>query len=164
MNPDKLYDVRRVVEAYVDAQRPPYPHEDFRTFWKNRLSALESAYGIRMDFDGVRSDGVRVLWMHFSSVAHSLLVLEGPRAGVLEDTLLNDAIERVDSPTLKLRETEALLHAHLKAARDAHYQLLESLFSLLWGPIEKALSSRDLAKLGFDDSTEPKVWDYYDEM
>ena len=36
----KMYDERAVVLAYIDAQRPPYPHEDFRLFRQARLEAL----------------------------------------------------------------------------------------------------------------------------
>jgi hypothetical protein len=47
MATDKIYDERAVVLAYIDAQRPAYPHEDFRSFRQARLRALEDAYNIR---------------------------------------------------------------------------------------------------------------------
>lgn len=164
MSTNKIYDLRAVVEAYVDAQRPPYPHEDFRTFRKKRLAALESAYGIRIALDGIRERNLLPLSMHFNAVTSSLLGLAGPRAAYLEDSLINTTIARVDTPRLKLIETEALLHDHLKACRQAHLELLDALFVVLWGPIEHPITSTDLAKLGFDDAAEPKIWNYYDEM
>jgi hypothetical protein len=158
------YDERAVVMAYVDAQRPPYPHEDFREFRRAKLAALESAYQLQMSHAGMSTVQRASLWMLFQATADSFLKLGGSRAGLLEDSLINATVERVDTPELALRATEARLSAHLEQAREAHLQLLTSLFRVLWGPIEKPCDAADLVKLGFDPSTEPKLSDYYDEM
>lgn len=164
MRSSKVYGPREVVVAYVDAQRPPYPHGDFRVFWRGRLAALESAYDIRMDPDGLPQTRAAVLWMLFSATVQSFLDMRGPRAGFLEDSLLNVVIEQSDTAELKLRETESRLHSHLEEARKAHLDLLEGLFVCIWGPLEHPLTSAELAARGFDDSTEPQICDYHDEM
>jgi Transposase IS66 family len=48
--------------------------------------------------------------------------------------------------------------------RAANLDFLTRLFLLLWGPIERPLSSADLLAFNFDDSKEPQLSDYYDEM
>jgi hypothetical protein len=160
----KVYDVRAVVVAYVDTLRSPYPHEDFRAFRKKRLAALEAAYGIRMNSEGAQASGAAPLWMLFGAVADSFLGLRGPRAGFLDDSLINTTLDRVDTELLRLRETEALLQSHLSASREAHLRLLESLFCMLWGAIEQPVTSADLRARGFDDASEPQLHDYYDYM
>lgn len=160
----KVWDERQVILAWVDAERPPYPHEDFRTFRRARLAALESAYRIRFSHEALASMEQKALWMLFESTRASYLALRGPREGFLDDSLLNVVLERVDTPELKVRETEEKLYVHLEECREAHLQMLMSLYRFLFGPIETPLTSADLARLGFDDETEPKIWDYYDEM
>jgi hypothetical protein len=160
MSVSKVYDSRAVVLAYVDAQRPPYPHEDFRTFRRARVRALESAYGIRTSVDGASSPP---LWMLFNATVQSYLGLGGPRAGFLDDSLINTTLERLDSQG-QLRETEVRLHTHLEQCRELHLELLEGLFALLWGPIRDPVTVERLRELGFDEAKEPQWIDYVDDM
>ncbi len=102
--------------------------------------------------------------MLFAATADSLLKLDGPRAGFLEDSLINTTIDRIDTPVLALRETEAKLSLHLNEAREAHLQLLTSLFQVLWGAIEKRCTNADLARFGFDATAEPKLYNYFNDM
>src|SRR5215831_18767170 len=160
----KMYDERAVVLAYVDAQRPPYPHEDFRRFRRARLEALEHAYGISLSMDGVVDRSARSLWMLFSAAVDSYLGLRSPRDGFLEDSLINETIDGLNESGLQIREVEAKLHAHLDDCRDANIEMLTRLFIILWGRIERPVSSADLRTSTFDDSKEPRLSDYYDEM
>lgn len=164
MSVQEQFDEQAVVAAYLDAQRPAYPHEDFRTFRRAKLTALEAAYGIELSHRGVTSGPSTSLWMLFQATAESFLNLGGPRAGFLEDSLINTTLERADNPQLALRETEARLHKHLRQAREAHLELLVGLFKALWGPIEKPCTVSDLVAFGFDPSTEPKMQDYFEFM
>jgi hypothetical protein len=98
MKTPAIYDELAVVLAYVDAQRPPYPHEDFRRFRRARLRALEEAYGIRISWEGVKSPNSRGLWMLFDATVNTYLGLRGPRDGFLEDSLINTTIDRLGVP------------------------------------------------------------------
>ena len=158
------YDERAIVIAYLDAQRPAYPHEDFRTFRRSKLAALEAAYRIRISYDGLTPERPSSLWMLFQATADSFLKLGGPRAGFLDDSLINVTLERVDTPELALRETETKLYLHLDKTQEAHLELLTKLFRLLWGPIENPCTPADLARVGFDAGAEPKLHDYFDDM
>jgi len=164
MSNSTIYDERAVVLAYVDAQRPPYPHEDFRRFRRARLEVLEKAYRIRISLEGVSAPNSRILWMLFRGAVDSYLNLEGPRDGFLEDGLINVTIDRLGGTGMELRAIEDKLYMHLSECRTAHLELLTRLFVLLWGPIERPLSSADLRSHSFDDSKEPRLSDYYDEM
>jgi hypothetical protein len=164
MSNSKIYDERAVVLAYVDAQRPPYPHEDFRRFRRARLQALENVYQIRISLDGVSSPSSRSLWMLFAGAVDSYLKLVGPRDGFLEDSLINVTIDRLGDPGMVLRAVEDKLYMHLRECRAAHLEFLTRLFVILWGPIVRPVSSADLHSYSFDDSKEPQLSDYYDEM
>lgn len=160
----RRYDEHAVVLAYVDARRPPYPHQDFAVFRRQRLAALEAAYGFSMSMASARNAKAAPLWMLFDATVDSYLALRGPRAGFLEDSLINTTLEKVDDPTAHVRETEARLHALLQAARAAHLEMLHGLFLLIMGPIASPVSSADLIRFGCDDSKEPVLSDYYDDM
>lgn len=164
MSNSTIYDERAVVLAYVDAQRPPYPHEDFRCFRRARLRALEDAYRISISREGVKSLESLCLWMHFSVSVASYLSLTGPRDGYLEDTLLNTTIDRLGETGAELLALEDKIYMHLKECRIAHVEFLTRLFVILWGPIKRPVSSADLRFYSFDDSKEPVLSDYYDVM
>jgi hypothetical protein len=164
MGAPKMYDERAVVLAYIDAQRPPYPHEDFRLFRQARLEALQRAYRISISMDGVTDPSARSLWILFSAAVDSYLGLRSPRDGFLEDSLINGTIDGLGESGSHLRQVEAKLHSHLRECRDASIEMLIQLFIVLWGRIEQPVSSADLRTLTFDDSKEPRLSDYYDEM
>ncbi|SRR6266496_2594797 len=160
----KIYDERAVVLAYIDAQRPPYPHENFRLFRRARLDALENAYRIRISMEGVLDPSARSLWMLFSAAVDAYLGLRSPRDGFLEASLINGTLDGLGESGLQIKELETKLHTHLNDCRDANIEMLTRLFIILWGPIERPVSSADLRTPTFDDSNEPRLSDYYDEM
>jgi hypothetical protein len=159
-----VYDERAVVLAYVDAQRPPYPHEDFRRHRQARLRALEEAYGISVSQDGARASGALALWMLFSAAVSSYLGLRSPREGFSEDGLINVKIEGLGAAGQEIRAVEERLRAHLEACREAHLELLTKLFVGIWGPIDRPLKVGDLQAYSFDEATEPTWLDYVDEI
>jgi hypothetical protein len=160
----KTYDERAVVLAYIDAQRPPYPHEDFRLFRRARLDALEHAYRIRISMEGVRDPSARSLWMLFSAAVNTYLGLRSPRDGFLEDSFINRTLDALGESGLQIKELETKLSTHVNDCRDANVEMLTRLFIVLWGRIEQPVSSVDLRTPTFDDSNEPLLSDYYDEM
>src|SRR5205814_7525172 len=95
--PDLYYDERGLIVAFVDACRPPYPHQDFQTFRQARLRALERAFGLRLSADEIPDIQASVLWMHFQATVRSFLALDGPGAGLLEGGLLERAIDERDN-------------------------------------------------------------------
>jgi hypothetical protein len=160
----RVYDERAVVRAYLDAQRPAYPHEDLRRFRRGRLDALEKVYEIRLSADGLSTSQQVVLWMLFSSAAESALSLRGPREGFLDDSLLNVTIERLGDAGTELLESESDVRQRVGELRGAYESLLVRLFVSIWGPIAAPVTSAELRRVGFDDEAEPRITDYFDEM
>ena len=159
-----VYDERAVVLAYVDAQRPPYPHEDFRRHRQARLRALEQAYGISVSQDGARASGALALWMLFSAAVSSYLGLRSPREAFSEDGLINAKIEGLGAAGQEIRAVEERLRAHLEACREAHLELLTKLFVGIWGPIRSPVEGGELRAYAFDEAMEPAWLDYVDEI
>ncbi len=116
-----------------------------------------------MSDEGIASES-RALWMLFTATVDSLLKLGGPRAGFLDDSLINGTIARQGAATELLLEIEAKLHQLLDQTREAHLELLDALFVILWRRIDHPLTSADLATRGFDDEAEPRLHDYIDDM
>ncbi|MDB4932348.1 MAG: hypothetical protein JWM10_4832 [Myxococcaceae bacterium] len=158
------YDERAVVLAYVDAQRPPYPHENFRRFRQQRLRALEQAYGIRVSLEGAKAMRATALWMLFDATVNTYLGLKDPRSAFLEAGLIESKIDGLGAAGREIRAVEERLYAHLQGCREAHVELLTRLFVHIWGPIGRPLGPGDLAAYSFDESAEPKLSDYYDDM
>ena len=158
----KIYDERALITALVEARLPPYPHEDFRTFRKARLAALEAAFGVRLSHEGVPDFRAKVLWMMVETYVASLLRLE--ETGFGEGGLLERVLDERDTPELNIRGIEADLHRMGQEYRKRHYDMLASLFRCIWGPLGRTVSSADLLAHGFDDSKEPRMSDHYDEM
>lgn len=158
----KTYGQREFLLAYIDAQREPYPHEDFRVFRQKRLAALERLFRVRISSDTVVSSH-RALFMLFSSTVRSYLDLWG-RGRVLEAGLLERVIDAVDGPEVRIRETQGRIAELKNQCAEEQLALLDSLFSVMWRRLERTVDSADLAAIGFDDSAEPEEWDYYDFM
>jgi hypothetical protein len=159
------YDYRALIEAYIDAQRPPYPHEDFRTFARGLLSALERAFGISISsMDGVRNAECSPLWMLFRAAAFSYVKLSTPRSGFLEDSLITFRLRQLGEQGAKVEAIEREIDELTLANREAHLKLLNTLFVLLWGQVDTVITSDTLRDQGFDDTKRPKWADYYDDM
>ena len=45
-----------------------------------------------------------------------------------------------------------------------HFDLLCGIFNEVYGESDKVVTSADLLSVGFDDSKEPKIQDYYDYL
>ena len=158
------YDERAVVLAYVDAQRPPYPHEDFRIFRQARLRALEKAYGINVSRDGAKASGSLALWMLFDATAKTYLGLKDPRDAFLEASLIETKIDGLGAAGREIRAVEERLYSHLKGCQEAHLELLTRLFVHIWGPIGRPIEPGELQDYSFDESREPKLSDYVDDL
>ncbi|MBW4439475.1 MAG: hypothetical protein KME04_20225 [Pleurocapsa minor GSE-CHR-MK-17-07R] len=61
----KVYDYKDLVMAYIDANRPGYLHEDFKTYHQARLPKLEEAFDIYF------KNGDKALMMYFRAAAET---------------------------------------------------------------------------------------------
>ena len=161
------YDERAVVLAYVDAQRPPHPHEGSEVFRQARLHALEKAYGISVSREGAKASGSLALWMLFDATAKTyvgLKALKEPRDAFLEASLIDTKIDGLGAAGKEIRAVEDRLYAHLKGCREAHLELLTRLFVHIWGPIGGPNEPGELQDYSFDESRKPRPSDYGDDL
>lgn len=67
---EKRYDRRDLVLAYIEANKKYYPGDDtFEQFAKDRLAALEQAFGVSLTHQGVRNRQISAMIMLFDRVA-----------------------------------------------------------------------------------------------
>lgn len=158
------YNQHDLLHAYIAAQRGPYPHEDFRAFRRARLAALEKAFGLSMSDEGTRTADGRILLFIFRGEVAAQVDYMDSGAGVMEGGLLETAIDRNDTPEFGIREKQQRIHSLTAQCAQERLALLESLLVVIWGKSNRTVSSADLLALGFDDSKEPKVEDYWDIM
>jgi hypothetical protein len=158
----KTYDQAALIEAYIAANRTDYLHEDFTTYYKALLATLEQAFGLLVSSQGIRRAEVRPLWLLFQSTMRSYLAIKTTRSGFLEAGLLEKRLDELGDEALPIRQAEQTISRLAEESRAAHLQLLADLFTVLFGPLEKVVTSADLQALGFDDSKEPSISDYWD--
>jgi hypothetical protein len=159
---DKTYDQASLIEAYIAAQRTDYLHEDFTTYYKALLDALEQAFGMLVSSQAIRRAEVRPLWLLFQSTTHSYLSIKTTRSGFLEAGLIDKRFDELGDEALPIRQAEQTIMRLAEENRATHLQLLADLFTILFGPLEKVVTSAELLALGFDDSKEPSLSDYWD--
>jgi|SRR5579859_3179100 len=153
----KPYDFKGFVQAYMDAHRPNYVHEDFRTFYAERLNKLETAFNINI------SKNHSPLHMLFDWTVRSYWNTSSPGEGALEGSLITRHLEANEAGHKVLRTME-YLNNNAKQSREAHLQMLYDLFVCIFGEVSTVVSSDTLMELGFDDFAEPKLRDYFDYM
>jgi hypothetical protein len=158
------YDQTALIHAYIQANQAHYLHEDFKTYSVGLLNALQHAFGITITFDGVLDQEARALWMLFHATTQSLLSIRSPRSNFLDDSLINMRLERLGERGKRITNIEATIHHANTLSKTAHLQLLDALFSLLWGSTDTIVTSDDLRQLGFDDTKEPQFRDYIDYL
>lgn len=155
---EKKYDRAALIQAYIASKEPG--HDDIKRFNAERLAALEQAFDVRLHWEGVKNRDNSELWMLFQATVRSYMSISTPRSGFLDDSLINIKLDRLGEQAESIKTCEALIHRAAETSREAHIIMLDELFKLLWGEIDTVVTSNHLRKLGFDDSHEPKWWDY----
>lgn len=157
------YDYRVLIEAYIYSQRKDFVHSDFATYYASLLEALQARFGIRLSREGLPL-GRSVLWGLFKNTVDSLLQITNPWAGYLEAGLLVNKLEESgEAGKTVVRASRVIGEANV-ASEAAHREMLYALFQAIFGECDRVVTSEELREAGFDDSREPKIDDYYDEM
>lgn len=154
---DRTYTFRDLIQAYIATWRH-YPHSDFDAYYRRLLEVLQSLFDVRFDGTDVRGELLPGIYpmaalMVFRSTVDSYLAIRTPWSGYLEAGL----------GVAELAKRYSLVFDDLaERNRQAHLELLDTLFIMLYGSIERIFTSADLREAGFDDSTEPNTADYWD--
>ena len=156
------YDVRVLIESFVYTRRQ-FVHEDFTHYYTGLLRALEALFGIRLSSEGLSFDQ-RVLWMLFESTTRSLLRVTHPWEGYIDDTLLNVKLQACGELGQEVYRASAAIAEAGKASEAGHRQMLYALFVAIFGECPRVVTSEELTQAGFDDSREPEMGNYYDQL
>jgi len=154
---ERQYSYKELIEAYIATQRT-YVHDDFTNFYKQLSATLQDLFDIHfLSRDQMRElpSDIRKggILMVFNATAGSFLAIRTPWSGFLEGGLgIATLDDMYGQPFLDLAEQ----------SRTAHYTLLDTLFKMMYGDVERIVTSEELRLAGFDDAKEPKISDYWD--
>jgi len=153
----ETYTYKSLVQAYLDAHRSWYLHDDFKRYYEQRLNALETAFNIH--FDHVPTPEIP-LKMLFDAAVRSywrITIPEFLEAGPLVRRL--ESHGELGQQVFQVWDEIANHAAHMQ---DSHLRMLFALFVCIFGNVSTQVNSADLLALGFDESAAPKVSDYDD--
>jgi predicted acetyltransferase len=182
---NKHYDYKALLQVFINAQKQNWVHEDFEKYHTTMLAKLEEAFGIELSKEGLASyvETYGGCWMYWGLIKSTVdnymrggvpgygFIEGGPLAGLEflgEGRPRSRMYQLKGDDELNAKQAQIVRQAHRKV-EDLHNQykkalleLLYSHFELLYGKVETIVTSEDLLALGFDDSKEPQIKDYYD--
>jgi hypothetical protein len=155
----KNYDYRALIQAHIDANRRYFVHEDFEKYYTGLFESLKVLFQINFtfrDFSGMENSFRRKnAEMLFRSTVSSYNHITEPWGAFLEGPAhLDDMWDKYGSKLFDLtRESQTI-----------HLALLDELFQIMYGQVDKIVTSEMLLEIGFDYSKEPKMSDYDDYL
>ena len=153
------YDFRVLIDAYIYTRRRDFIHRDFEEYYSGLLQALERDFGIRMSGETLTFDQ-RVVWSLFVNTVGSLLSVQTPWSDYLETGLLITKLEGAGELGQAILESSRAIAGAARVSTDAHRAMLDALFVLVHGKVDRVVTSEDLQRAGFDDSKEPDFAKY----
>lgn len=158
---DFRYDYRQLVLTYIQTMRNDHIHADFKNYYARLLTLLEQVFEV--DFSSPPSSQ-RALWMLFQATVSSYLSLRTPWSNFLEAGLIVKRIEQLGSQGEKIFQLSTQIEELEQSSREAHLQLIYELFERIYGKRDLVVTSQDLKARGFDDSKEPQITDYWEDI
>lgn len=155
------YNIRVLIETYIYTKREDFCHPDFATYYASLLEALEGIFGVRLSSEGL-SQNQRILWSLFQNTVKSLLQITNPWAGYLESSLLVRKLEESGEQGQVVEQASAVIRESNRVSEKAHREMLEALFYAIFGERPQEVTSQELLQVGFDDSREPDIQDYWE--
>jgi hypothetical protein len=148
------YDFKSWVDAEI-AGREQYLHQEFNDYYQALAHTLRDLMGLKGD---VPRDDLQGL---LESTISSLKRISHPFSGWLESTLTQGKLERAGLGPKIARLMDRILEAN-QESKDAHKEMLYTLFEVVHGYSNAKFTSDCLLAAGFDDTAEPDISDYYD--
>jgi hypothetical protein len=158
---ESTYDYRELVQTYIQTERKDHPHAAFEQYYARLLTLLERVFEV--DFSSPPSSQ-GALWMLFQATVRSYVSLRTPWSNFLEAGLIVQKIEQLGPQGEKIFQLSKHIEELTQSSRDAHLQLIHDLFTCVYGKRDLVVTSQDLKARGFDDSKEPQISDYWDEI
>jgi hypothetical protein len=164
-----VYDYRKLVKIYIETQREHHPNLDFKQYYAGLLASLEQFFDVALSSPpskpppGSPPAGL-ALWMLFRATVRSYLRLTTPFSGFLEAGLIIRMIEQLGPQGETIFRLDNNIVELTKKSEETHLQLLYELFTAIYGKRDLVVTSQDLKAKGFDDSKEPRIQDYWDDL
>ncbi|OWK34426.1 hypothetical protein [Fimbriiglobus ruber] len=159
---NRPYDYRVLIEAFIYTRRN-FVHEDFTNYYTGLLRALEEMFEVRLNREYLSFDQ-KVLWMLFESTLRSLLQISSPWEGYIDDTLLHTKLQARGEQGQEVYRANAAIAEAREASESSHRLMLYALFIAIFGDRPRVVTSDELVLMGFDDSREPDMTNYYDDL
>jgi hypothetical protein len=102
--------------------------------------------------------------MLFRATVKSYLRLTTPFSGFLEAGLIVGKIEQLGPQGETIFRLNNNIEELTEKSGETHLQLLYDLFTAIYGKRDLIVTTHDLKARGFDDSKEPRIEDYWDEL
>jgi hypothetical protein len=159
---DKEYTYKNLLDVFIETlyERGAWVEESVRDYYPQLLSHLEKAFGVSFAFDSIEDFSKKVLFMLFQSTVHSYKDLRHPWSNYQEATLLIKKLEDSGEAGKRILSLSDEIRAVTEASADLHLTMLYQLFECIYGPNNTVVTSEQLRVIGFDDSKEPKPWDF----
>jgi hypothetical protein len=152
-----------LIEAYLYTQRKDFVHSDFTAYYASLLEALQGQFDIRLSHEGLAFPQ-KVFWMLFQGTVQSLNQITNPWANFLDESLLVKKLEESGELGRIVDQASAAIGEANMASEAAHRTMLDVLFQAIFGECQWVVTSEVLLAAGFDDTKEPDIRNYYDNM
>lgn len=136
--------------------------QEVRSYYPRLLSHLEESFGLRLSFDATEDFNKKVLFSLFQDTTLSYRDLRHPWSNYQEATLIIRKLEDAGTSGQRILHLSDKIREKTKDSAELHLQMLYELFQCIYGPINIVVTSQQLLAMGFDDSKEPKWWDFED--
>ncbi len=149
---NKTYTYEDLISAYLDARRFQNAHADLKAYHTELYRYLSRLFEADFDKPVPTADWRReALWRLFHSTIRRYEETSSPFAGILEAPKEITELYRLHGK--RLSESCNQLKQH-------YFLLLCDLHKRIYGDTGSPITSEDLKRQGFDDSTEPDEYDY----
>jgi hypothetical protein len=161
---DMIYGQKQLIETFIQVHGVKQPHEKFVDYYAELLEKLQNLFEINLEPEGVKNKQYKALWMLFRSAAKAYGSISHPLDGYLESGLIIKHMFESDAQGSSIEKYLKLTFETKKAHQESCYQLLEELFTVLWGILEQKFTSQDLKSLGFYDSRKRHLEIYSEDL
>ncbi len=159
---DKQYDFKTLVQTYIETQRKYHFHDDFKDYYSSLLHKLEEIFQIKLSS---RDCPDTALWMLFAATVSSYLSIASPYDGFSEMGGIIIRLQKLNGLGSKILDEGQQIVKLAHVNQELHLQMLYDLFQAMYGKTDTIFTSDELRIHGFDDSTEPNMWDSkYDDL
>ncbi|SRR5258708_32208586 len=158
---EKTYTYKELIDIYIKIRQLGDINTDFRQYYSGLVSALEQLFDVRINLGSdsqvtdVRFWSLAILFddiikrLRWPGVGTGFME-GGPGISFYELSRENPVLQPAFQAYNDMRAAEKDLRIQYRA-------LLDHIFIVIYGKTDLTFTSKDLMRVGFDDSKEPKI-------